>query len=65
MFIVTLDEPLGGGLGRSAGLVAILGDGYPHGVFRIRAGTTVVNEYRTGPSRFTCREMTVALAPCP
>ena len=64
-FAVTLDQPLGGGLGRSAGLVAILGDGYPHGAFRIRAATPVVHEYQTGPPRFTCRAMTLALAPCP
>jgi len=43
-FVVTLEDPLGGGLGKSASLVTILGDGYPHGAFRIFAGTSVVRE---------------------
>jgi uncharacterized delta-60 repeat protein len=43
-FVVTLEKPVGGGLGSSTGLVTILGDGYPHGAFAIRRGTPVVRE---------------------
>ena len=46
-FTVTLDEPVGGGLGMSASLVTILGDGYPHGAFRIVTGTPEVGESKS------------------
>ncbi len=43
-FAITLEDPLGGGLGRSAGQVTILGDGYPHGAFSIVAASPFVWE---------------------
>jgi uncharacterized delta-60 repeat protein len=54
-FVVTLEDPSGGGLGKSAGLVTILGDGYPYGAFRIIAATPNVEESAAAATFYVSR----------